>query len=91
MRETFRRVIAEDLAERLPRIRIPTLLVWGEDDEDTPLWMASRMESLLPDAGLVVLPGAGHYAYADQPVRFAQIARTFLVDQPRQAHDARAS
>jgi pimeloyl-ACP methyl ester carboxylesterase len=84
MRDTFRRVIAEDLADHLPRISIPTLLVWGSADEDTPLWMGERMEELLPDGALVVLDGAGHYSYADEPARFAQMSRHFLCEQPRQ-------
>ena len=83
MRATFRAVIAEDMTERLPRIRASTLLVWGERDEDTPLWMAHRMEELIPDAGLVVLDGAGHYSYADAPGQFAAVARRFLLEQPR--------
>jgi pimeloyl-ACP methyl ester carboxylesterase len=85
MRETFRRVIAEDLSGQLPQIEVPCLLVWGDADDDTPLWMGERMEELLPDGALVVFEGAGHFAYADQPGRFAQLSRTFLVEQPRQA------
>ena len=85
MRGTFRAVIAADLSDRLPRIAAPALLVWGEEDEDTPLWMAERMEALIPDAGLVVLEGAGHYSYADSPGQFRAVARRFLLDQPREA------
>jgi pimeloyl-ACP methyl ester carboxylesterase len=85
MRETFRAVIATDLSDRLPRIGAPTLLVWGDRDEDTPLWMAHRMEELIPDAGLVVLEGAGHYSYADAPGQFRAVARRFLLEQPRAA------
>lgn len=85
MRDTFRRVVAEDLSAHLPQIAVPSLLVWGDADEDTPLWMGERMEELLPDGALVVFEGAGHFAYADQPGRFAQLARTFLCEQPRQA------
>jgi pimeloyl-ACP methyl ester carboxylesterase len=85
MRGTFRRVIEQDLAERLPQIAAPTLIVWGEDDLDTPLWMGRRMEAVIPDAGLTVFEGAGHYSYADSPGRFARVARTFLCDQPRTA------
>jgi len=84
MRATFRRVIAEDLSGLLPAIDKPCLLVWGERDEDTPLWMGRRMEELLPDGALVVVDGAGHYSYADQPALFARTARHFLVEQPRQ-------
>jgi pimeloyl-ACP methyl ester carboxylesterase len=83
MRDTFRRVIAEDLSGHLPRIAVPSLLVWGDADEDTPLWMGERMTELLPDGALVVFEGAGHFSYADQPGRFAQLTRTFLCEQPR--------
>lgn len=83
MRGTFRRLIAMDLSDRLPRIEATTLLVWGEEDEETPLWMAHRMEELIPDAGLAVFEGAGHYSYADDAARFGSVARLFLCDQPR--------
>ena len=85
MRGTFRAVIAADLTDRLSRIAAPTLLVWGDEDDDTPLWMAERMEALIPDAGLVVLDGAGHYSYADSPGQFRAVARRFLLEQPREA------
>ena len=84
MRGTFRAVVAADLTDRLSRIRASTLLVWGDGDDDTPLWMGKRMEELIPDAGLVVLEGAGHYSYADSPGQFRAVARRFLVDQPRE-------
>lgn len=84
MRDTFRRVIAEDLSDLLPGIERPCLLVWGSEDRDTPPWMGERMEALLPDGALVVLEGAGHYAYADQPATFARTAVHFLCEQPRQ-------
>jgi pimeloyl-ACP methyl ester carboxylesterase len=89
MRGTFRAVVAADLADRLPRIGASTLLVWGDQDEDTPLWMADRMEKLIPDAGLVVLQGAGHYSYADAPGQFRAVARRFLLEQPRAAAKAK--
>ena len=69
----------------MPRIGASTLLVWGDQDDDTPLWMGQRMEELIPDAGLVVLEGAGHYSYADSPGQFAAVARRFLLEQPREA------
>jgi pimeloyl-ACP methyl ester carboxylesterase len=89
MRGTFRAVVSADLADRLPRIGASTLLVWGDHDEDTPLWMAHRMEELIPDAGLVVLEGAGHYSYADAPGQFRAVARRFLLEQPRAAAAAK--
>lgn len=84
MRGTLRRVIADDVGPLLPGIEAPCLLVWGTADEDTPLWMGERMEELLPDGALIALEGAGHYSYAEEPARFAQLARHFLSEQPRQ-------
>ncbi len=65
MKDTFLAVIEEDLLPFAPQITRPTLLVWGENDADTPLWQAQTLEQAIPDAGLVVFPGAGHYSYLD--------------------------
>lgn len=78
MRPTFVRVVNQNLRPCLPRIQSPTLLIWGERDDQTPLWMAKVMEREIKDAGLVVFEGAGHYAYLEQPARFAAITRAFL-------------
>ncbi|ADB53331.1 alpha/beta hydrolase fold protein [Conexibacter woesei DSM 14684] len=78
LRGTLRNVLAEDLSPRLPQVDAPTLLIWGPDDEDTPLWMAERMEREIPGAGLVVLRGGGHFAYAERAGEFNVIAAHFL-------------
>ena len=78
VRGSFVRVVNEDLREYLPRIKAPTLLIWGDRDEDTPLADGQLMERLIPDAGLVVFEGAGHYAYLEQSGRFCVIVKTFL-------------
>lgn len=78
MRPTFVRLVNSDLKDLMPRVVAPTLLIWGDQDTATPLSDAQLMERLMPDAGLVVFEGAGHYSYLDQPGRFATIARHFL-------------
>lgn len=78
MRQTFLKVVNEDLRDFLPRIQSPTLLVWGENDDDTPVSDARVMEKLIPDAGLVVLKGAGHYSFLNNPAEFCIIANNFL-------------
>ena len=79
MRKTFVKVISLDLADRLPRIQQPTLLLWGDQDTETPLWMGQRMEREIPDAGLVILEGGTHFAYLEQAGRFNTIVRQFLI------------
>ncbi len=78
MRKTFVKVINQDLSELYPRFQASTLLIWGDADTETPLWMGREMEKLIPDAGLVILEGGTHFAYLEQNQRFNVIARQFL-------------
>jgi len=78
MRGTLVRVVNEDWRHLLPRIAASTLLIWGDLDEETPLADGQVMEQVIPDAGLVVFPGAGHFSYADDLERFGRVVRHFL-------------
>lgn len=79
MRQTFNRVIAQDLAGCLPKIKAETLLVWGTEDTATPIWMGEQMEREIPGAALIRFEGRGHFAYLDEYPRFKAIAWKFLV------------
>ena len=78
MRATFVKVVNQDLRGFLPRIAASTLLIWGEDDKDTPVSFGQIMEKEIPDAGLVVLKEAGHFSYLDQFPQFCRIVASFL-------------
>lgn len=82
MRGTLVRIVNEDLRDLLPHLNIPVLLIWGELDTETPIDDGRLMERLIPDAGLVVFEGAGHYAYLEQAERFCRIVEVFLHDDP---------
>jgi len=79
MKEILRKVVNEDLQYLMPGIMAPTLLIWGEDDDATPVSDAKIMEKAIPNAGLVVLPGVGHYAYLEALGQVNQILHSFLV------------
>ena len=66
MRATLVKVVNEDLEPLIHLLQCPTLLIWGDQDTATPLADGRRMEELIPDAGLVVCEGAGHFSYAEQ-------------------------
>ncbi|MCC6804125.1 MAG: alpha/beta hydrolase [Anaerolineae bacterium] len=66
MRETVVRVVNEDLRPYARRVTASTLLFWGDKDADTPLWQGQELEKLIPDAGLIVYEGAGHYSYLER-------------------------
>lgn len=78
MRESFLLVIEQDLQDWAARINASTLLLWGDQDQDTPLSDGQRLEQLIPDAGLVVFAGAGHYSYLERAADAAVIIKTFL-------------
>lgn len=66
MRATLVKVVNEDLEPLIHLVKCPTLLIWGDRDTATPLSDARRMEELIPDAGLVICEGAGHFSFAEQ-------------------------
>ena len=78
MRETFVKVVNDDLSPVLKEVKCPVLLVWGDKDEAAPLWMGQQMEREMPDAGLAVFQGDDHFAYWHQPARFNAVLDIFL-------------
>ena len=78
MKEVFKHTVNEDLKKYLPNIKVPTLLIWGENDNDTPISDGKIMENMISDSGLVILNGAGHYSYLDNYNQFIRILYKFL-------------
>ncbi len=78
MRETFVLTVSEHLDELLPQIDHDILLLWGENDESTPIDQAKRMEQGLRRSALVTIEGAGHYPFLDRPKKFVSIARAYF-------------
>jgi pimeloyl-ACP methyl ester carboxylesterase len=60
LRPTLVKVVNEDAALYAQQIEIPALLLWGELDADTPVWMGRALEKLLKSSRLLVLPGFDH-------------------------------
>ena len=78
MRKTLVNVVSVDLRASLKNITAPTLLVWGDKDTDTPLKNAVLMEKLIPDCGLCVIKGTGHWSFVERPLEAQAILRSFL-------------
>ena len=79
MRETMVKVVNRDLRPIMPNIKCPTLLIWGENDTDTPLSDAKYMESHIPDCGLCVIKGADHFSFIRNPLQVVAILKSFLL------------
>ena len=78
MRSILVKVVNEDLTEFLPRIKAPTLLLWGENDQATPAAMGELMNQLIPDSNLIVFPETGHFTYLESPSEFCSATISFL-------------
>ena len=77
MREVLVNVVNEDLTDYSRKIEEPTLLIWGDNDEEAPLEDAKLLEKIMPDAGLVILRGT-HYAYLENLNQVINILNNFL-------------
>jgi pimeloyl-ACP methyl ester carboxylesterase len=77
-RASVRSMADADLRNVLPRIRIPTLLLYGELDDRSPLPVARELHAGIPGSELVVLPGVGHMTSAEAPDAFDAEVRRFI-------------
>jgi pimeloyl-ACP methyl ester carboxylesterase len=77
-RATFIKLVNTDMTDEIHNIKKPTLLIWGDRDTETPLWMGEKMKELIPDSGLVVFEGGDHFAHIYQVDRFVAIVEAFL-------------
>ena len=66
-----------NLLRRLPHIKRPTLVVWGSEDKVNDLSMGEKVQSLIPDSELVVLP-YGHFLPSEAPQKFNQQVIQFI-------------
>ena len=78
MRQTFVKVVNDDIKELLNDIDAETLLVFGELDTATPLSKGKMMEKLMKNAALVVFEKDDHYAYINEAGRFIAVLDAFL-------------
>lgn len=69
LKETMRNILREDQSSKLPQINVPTLVVWGDDDKDVPLFAGKLAANSIDQAKLIVLSG-GHYIFLDSPKEF---------------------
>lgn len=77
-----RNILQDDVRPLLPRISIPTLIIWGERDSLVPLRDAWEFRRLIPNSRLVILPGAAHNSMVDRPADFNRLVRRFLEGEP---------
>jgi pimeloyl-ACP methyl ester carboxylesterase len=76
------RVFRGDMRERMHALRVPALLVWGENDPLVPLRYGEAMQQEIANSRLVVIPRAAHVAMWDAPDEFNRVVLEFLETVP---------
>jgi pimeloyl-ACP methyl ester carboxylesterase len=67
MRETFDKVVRQDVQQDAAGLSLPTLLIYAENDDAVPLSDGRKYNQLIKSSELVVVPGAGHFLHLDEP------------------------
>jgi 3-oxoadipate enol-lactonase len=73
-------MLVPDIGERLGAVRVPTLVLVGEEDVDDFQRLATRMADEIPDARLATIPGAAHVPNLERPLPFDAVVLEFLAD-----------
>ncbi len=70
--------IRNNLGDELRNITQPTLLIWGQNDNITPPFVAKEFQSLIPNSELQFIDKCGHAPMMERPQEFNQILHKFL-------------
>ena len=77
MKEVFMNAIHYNQTKQLCKITIPTLIVWGKNDKDTPIYMAKTIHHNVRDSEIVVLNG-GHFCFLENTFQFVGVLQCFF-------------
>ena len=80
-RSTFVSVVNTFLEEYCYQIKAPTLIIFGKQDEVTPLYMAKRLNKLIKNSTLEVVEHAGHFCFEDRPIKIVELLSKFLKEK----------
>lgn len=80
LRETLKKISGEDLTSEFHKIKLPTLLFWGEKDKATPLKWGEILHSKISNSKLVIVPGGGHFSYLDDQELFVENLHEFITN-----------
>lgn len=79
LRDTFLNIVREDLIAAAKKITIPTLLIWGGQDKETPPEDGKKLHDLINESQLEIIPEAGHFAHRDNPELTADLIKKFIL------------
>lgn len=78
MKETFKSIVNTHLENYAKHMQAPTLIVWGKNDEETPMYMAKRLKKHIQNSRLEVIDNSGHFSFMECGLEFFSIVYEFL-------------
>ncbi len=78
--DALRASLDYDFRDRLPEVKVPTLIVWGECDSIIPVRDADEFERLIEDSRKIVMKDTGHISMAERPQTFNDLLVEFLAE-----------
>ena len=81
MKSVFNNIVNTHLEESAKLIDAKTLIVFGQNDQETPLYMAKRLETLIKGSRLVVMKNCSHFCFLERPTFFFEIFERFLREE----------
>ena len=74
-------IVMLDAAQVISSVRVPTLIIWGENDDLVPLAAGRLLHEQLTGSRLFVLPKTNHFGMFERPYEFNNALLAFLQDQ----------
>lgn len=77
---TAKTAVRHNLSDKLHQIKVPTLLIWGKEDNVTPAFVGEKFHELIEGSKLVFVEKCGHAPMMEKPDEFNEILASFLKD-----------
>ena len=78
MKKCFVKIVNRSLKPEAKTLKLPTLIIYGENDKDTPVYMGKRLSKLIKGSKFIVLKNAGHFSYLDNFYEFKPLVENFI-------------
>ena len=78
MKKVFSSIVNTHLEESARLIDCKTLIVFGEKDKETPVYMAKKLNKLIKNSSLVILKNSAHFCFLERKILFEEILNNFI-------------
>ena len=81
MRDILVRHVNTDITEKVKKIKCPTIIIWGDNDNAVPIEDAYELSSYIKDSAVIKYEGCTHYAYLERLGQTINIIDSFIGDK----------